>query len=78
MELEERLKKIIAEKFSVEEGEITTATSFKDDLNADSLDLIELVMALEEEFELEVPDEDAEKIQTMEDALRYLKEHGVK
>jgi len=68
----ERVKKIVAEQLSVEAAEITPESSFANDLGADSLDQVELVMALEEEFELEIPDEDAEKIGTVGDAVQYV------
>lgn len=71
----EKVKKIIAEQLSLEEEEITMDSSFIDDLGADSLDIVELVMALEEEFDLEIPDEDAEKIGTVADAVNYIKDH---
>lgn len=71
----EKVKKIIAEQLSLEEDEITMDSSFIDDLGADSLDIVELVMALEEEFDLEIPDEDAEKIATVADTVNYIKEH---
>jgi acyl carrier protein len=71
--IEERVKKIVAEQLGVKEEEITPEASFVDDLGADSLDTVELVMALEEEFELEIPDEDAEKIATIQDAVNYIK-----
>jgi acyl carrier protein len=72
--VEERVKKIIAEQLGVEEGEVTPEASFVEDLGADSLDTVELVMALEEEFSIEIPDEDAEKILTVGKALNYIKE----
>jgi acyl carrier protein len=72
--VEERVKKIIAEQLGVEEDEVTPEASFVEDLGADSLDTVELVMALEEEFEIEIPDEDAEKILTVGKALDYIKE----
>ncbi|MBD0316070.1 MAG: acyl carrier protein [Nitrospiraceae bacterium] len=72
--VEERVKKIIAEQLGVEEDEVTPEASFVEDLGADSLDTVELVMALEEEFEIEIPDEDAEKILTVAKALDYIKE----
>jgi acyl carrier protein len=75
MTAEERLKKIIAEQLSVSEEEITPEASFIEDLNADSLDLVELIMSLEEEFGVKISDEDAEKIQTVQDAIDYLHEH---
>lgn len=72
--LDERVKKIIAEQLGVEEDEVVAEASFVEDLGADSLDTVELVMALEEEFEIEIPDEDAEKILTVGKALDYIKE----
>ena len=72
--VDERVKKIIAEQLGVEEEEVTPEASFVEDLGADSLDTVELVMALEEEFEIEIPDEDAEKILTVGKALDYIKE----
>ncbi len=72
--VEERVKKIIAEQLGVEEDEVTPEARFVEDLGADSLDTVELVMALEEEFEIEIPDEDAEKILTVGKALEYIKE----
>ena len=78
----DRVRKIIAEQLGVEESEITPQTSFVDDLNADSLDLVELIMSLEEEFSkegksIEISDEDAEKIVTVQDAVNYIAEQGV-
>ncbi len=73
--IEERVKKIVAEQLGVKEDEITPEASFVDDLGADSLDTVELVMALEEEFEMEIPDEDAEKIITIQNAIEYIKAH---
>ena len=67
-----KVKEIIAEQLGVEESEVTDSASFIDDLGADSLDTVELVMALEEEFETEIPDEDAEKIITIKDAVTYI------
>jgi len=72
--VEERVKKIIAENLGVEEDEITPEAKFVDDLGADSLDTVELVMAFEEEFDIEIPDEDAEKILTVGKAIEYIKE----
>ncbi len=72
--VEERVKKIIAEQLGVEEKEVTPEAAFIEDLGADSLDTVELVMALEEEFSIEIPDEDAEKILTVGKALDYIKE----
>ncbi|MEW6544520.1 MAG: acyl carrier protein [Nitrospirota bacterium] len=74
MAIEERVKKIIAEQLGVEEDEVTPEAKFVDDLGADSLDTVELVMALEEEFDIEIPDEDAEKILTVGRAIDYIKE----
>jgi len=71
-EIEARVKKIVIEQLGVKEEEVTTDASFVDDLGADSLDTVELVMALEEEFETEIPDEDAEKIVTIKDAVNYI------
>ena len=73
--LEEKVKKIIAEQLSVSEDQITPTASFVEDLGADSLDTVELVMALEEEFESDIPDEEAEKIGTFQDVLNYIKSH---
>jgi len=75
MALEEKIKKIIVEQLGVNADEVTPEASFIDDLGADSLDTVELVMALEEEFDIEIPDEDAEKITTVEGAIKYVKEH---
>jgi acyl carrier protein len=71
----DRMKKIIVEQLGVDEGDVTPQASFVEDLNADSLDLVELIMSLEEEFNLEISDEDAEKIHTVGDALEYVTEH---
>lgn len=73
--IEQRVKKIVAEQLGVKEEEIKTESSFVDDLGADSLDTVELVMALEEEFETEIPDEEAEKITTVRLAIDYIKEN---
>jgi acyl carrier protein len=75
-ELETRLKKIIAEQLGVDEAQVVPSASFSDNLNADSLDLVELIMSLEEEFSVEIPDEEAEKILTVGDALSYLSAHA--
>ena len=72
---EERLIEIIADQLGIAAKNVTPDASFMEDLGADSLDTVELVMALEEEFDLEIPDSDAEKIQTVQDALDYLDEH---
>ncbi|HHV93149.1 MAG TPA: acyl carrier protein [Firmicutes bacterium] len=74
MDVLERVKEIVVEQLGVDPDEVTNDASFVDDLGADSLDLVELVMALEEEFDLEIPDEDAEKITTVGDAVRYIKD----
>ncbi|RDE24718.1 acyl carrier protein [Motiliproteus coralliicola] len=70
--IEERVKKIVAEQLGVKEEEVTSEASFVEDLGADSLDTVELVMALEEEFETEIPDEEAEKITTVKLAIEYV------
>jgi len=74
--IEERVKKIVAEQLGVKLDEVTNEASFVDDLGADSLDTVELVMALEEEFETEIPDEDAEKISTVQTAIDYVTAHS--
>lgn len=74
--LEPRLKKMISEQLGVDEAQVVPSASFADDLQADSLDLVELIMSIEEEFGVEIPDEDAEKIATVGDALTYLNEHS--
>ncbi len=74
MNVEERVKKIIAEQLGVEEEDINPESSFVEDLGADSLDTVELVMAFEEEFGIEIPDEDAEKILTVQNSVDYIKE----
>ena len=73
--MEDRIKEIIVEQLGVDADQVTSDASFVDDLGADSLDTVELVMALEEEFDIEIPDEDAEKIATVKDAIEYLNEH---
>ncbi len=73
---EERVKQIIVEQLGVDEAEVTPSASFVDDLGADSLDTVELVMAFEEAFEIEIPDEDAEKIRTVQDAVTYNEQHA--
>ncbi|EPZ16038.1 MAG TPA: acyl carrier protein [Thauera sp.] len=73
--IEQRVKKIVAEQLGVNESEIKIESSFVDDLGADSLDTVELVMALEEEFECEIPDEEAEKITTVQQAVDYVNAH---
>jgi len=79
----ERIKKIVVDQLGTDEAEVVPSASFVDDLGADSLDLVELIMALEEEFskpdkKMEIPDEDAEKIATIQDAIDYIKDHGIK
>ena len=76
--IEARVKKVIVEQLGVKEEEVTNDASFVDDLGADSLDSVELVMALEEEFECEIPDEDAEKIGTVQQAIDYVTAHADK
>ncbi|NLW08667.1 MAG: acyl carrier protein [Firmicutes bacterium] len=71
----EKIREIVVEQLGVDEEEVTEKASFVDDLGADSLDIVELIMALEEEFDMEIPDEDAEKISTVGDAIKYIKEH---
>ncbi len=77
-DIEERVKKIVVEQLGVDEAEVQNSSSFIDDLGADSLDTVELVMALEEEFGAEIPDEDAEKITTVQAAIDYIKAHPQK
>ena len=72
----EKVKEIVVEQLGVEEEEVTMKASFVDDLGADSLDIVELIMAFEEAFETEIPDEDAEKISTVGDAVKYIKENA--
>ncbi|MCB0403302.1 MAG: acyl carrier protein [Bdellovibrionales bacterium] len=73
MSIEEKVKNIIVEQLGVEAETVTPEASFIDDLGADSLDIVELVMTMEEEFDLEIPDEDAEKIKTVNDVVNYIK-----
>ncbi len=72
-EIEDKVRKIIAEQLSVSEDDVVPTASFVDDLGADSLDQVELIMAMEEEFDISIPDEDAEKITTVQDAIDYIK-----
>ena len=74
--IEQRVKKIVAEQLGVNEADVKNDSSFVNDLGADSLDTVELVMALEEEFETEIPDEEAEKITTVQQAVDYITAHG--
>jgi acyl carrier protein len=76
MDTLEKVKKIIVEQLGVDADEVTAEASFVDDLGADSLDTVELVMAFEEEFDLEIPDEDAEKITKVQDAVNYIDENS--
>ena len=74
MAVEDKIKSIIAEQLGVKPEEVTPAASFVDDLGADSLDTVELIIALEEEFNIEIPDEDAEKMKTVGDVIKYIEE----
>ena len=76
MEEFERVKSVIVDQLGVDESAITPEASFVDDLNADSLDIVELIMGLETEFDIEIPDEEAEKIRTVGDAINYIKENS--
>ncbi|MEO2066244.1 MAG: acyl carrier protein [Desulfurobacteriaceae bacterium] len=73
--IEQKVREIVADRLGVDPDEVTPEASFIEDLGADSLDTVELVMALEEEFGIEIPDEDAEKIQTVGDAIEYIQKH---
>ena len=75
MAVEEKVKQIIVEQLQVDEAEVTPGASFQEDLGADSLDVVELVMQFEEAFDLEIPDEDAEKIKTVKDAINYIEKN---
>ena len=77
-DIAERVKKIVVEHLSVDESKVTESASFIDDLGADSLDTVELVMAFEEEFGIEIPDEDAEKITRVKEAIEYIEAHAKK
>lgn len=77
MAIEERVRDIIVDQLGVDPDEVKTESHFIDDLGADSLDTVELVMAFEEEFNIEIKDEDAEKIQTVKDVIQYLKDKGI-
>lgn len=76
-EIFDKIKSIIVEQLGVVEGDINLDSSFVDDLGADSLDVVELIMALEEEFDIEIPDEDAEKVVTVQDVVDYIKDHAM-
>ena len=76
--VEAKVREIICEQLGVSEGDVTPEASFIEDLGADSLDIVELVMALEEEFGLDIPDEDADKLKTVGDAMNYLQQHAGK
>jgi acyl carrier protein len=76
MSIEDKIKKIIAEKLGVEAAEVVPEASFVDDLGADSLDLVELIMSMEEEFDIDISDEDAEKLVTVKDALDYINKNS--
>lgn len=76
MNIEKKIKNIIAEQLSISEDEVSNEASFIDDLGADSLDIVELVMAMEEEFEMEIPDEDAEKLLSVQDVIDYVKKRA--
>ena len=78
MAVEDKIKGLVAEQLGVSEDEVTPEASFTDDLGADSLDIVELVMAIEEEYGIEIPDDDAEKIQTIQDAISYIEERTQK
>jgi acyl carrier protein len=72
MSIEDKVKKIVSEQLGVDESEVTLTASFVDDLGADSLDLVELIMAMEEEFDVKIEDEEAEKIKTVQDAVKFI------
>jgi acyl carrier protein len=74
--VQDKVKQIIIEQLNVEDAEVTPTASFVDDLGADSLDRVELIMAFEEAFDLEIPDEEAEKIKTVQDAVNYIEQHS--
>jgi acyl carrier protein len=76
MSVEKKVKEIVAEQLGKDANEITAGASFIDDLGADSLDIVELVMKMEEEFGIEIPDEEAEKIKTVNDVVEYIKAHA--
>lgn len=74
--IEDRVRQIIVEQLDVNEKDVSPETSFVDDLGADSLDIVELVMAMEDAFDVEIPDEEAENIRTVQDAINYVQEHA--
>ena len=76
MSVEKKVKEIVAEQLGRDASEVTNEASFIDDLGADSLDIVELVMAMEDEFGIEIPDEEAEKIKTVKDVIEYIKAHA--
>lgn len=76
MSVEDKVKKVIAEKLSVDLSDVVPEASLVDDLGADSLDLVELIMSMEEEFDIDIPDEEAEKLVTVKDAIEYLNDHS--
>ena len=77
MSIEQKIKAIIIEQLGVDEDEVTPQASFLEDLGADSLDIVELVMAMEEEFKIEIPDEDVEALRTVQDVINYIRQHAV-
>ncbi|MBI5529411.1 MAG: acyl carrier protein [Deltaproteobacteria bacterium] len=77
MSIEQKIKAIIIEQLGVDEEEVTPQASFVEDLGADSLDIVELVMAMEEEFKIEIPDEDVENLKTVQDVTNYIRQHAV-
>lgn len=77
MSIEQKIKAIIIEQLGVDEDEVTPQASFLEDLGADSLDIVELVMAMEEEFKIEIPDEDVEGLRTVQDVTTYIRQHAV-
>lgn len=76
MSVEDKVKKIISQKLGVDIADVTPQAKFVDDLGADSLDLVELIMSMEEEFEIDIPDEEAEKLETVQDAINYINSHS--
>jgi acyl carrier protein len=76
MDVEKKVQEIICEQLSVEESEVTPEASFVETLNADSLDIVELIMAFEEQFNIDIPDEEAEKLRTVSDAIKHIKENA--